>query len=108
MPAISAHQYDDAQSVLDTIGRQLTIADEQLIEITKTFVDEFHLGLNSYGKDMAMMCVLSCIYTQPGSQVRSRPTFVTGVPNGTEKGYERLCESATSKRGVLMSYAGPS
>ncbi|KAJ2916479.1 hypothetical protein MD484_g3907, partial [Candolleomyces efflorescens] len=69
MPAISAHQSDDAQSVLDTIGRQLTITDEQLVEITKAFVDEFQLGLNNYGKDMAMI-----------------PTFVPGVPDGSEKG----------------------
>ena len=101
MPAISAHQYDDAQSVLDTIGRQLTIADDQLIEITRAFVEEFQLGLNNYGKDMAMMCVFSSIYTLPESQAiplvqRSFLAFPTELRKGTST---LACTSATSNAG---------
>ncbi|KAJ3527276.1 hypothetical protein NMY22_g9850 [Coprinellus aureogranulatus] len=73
MPSISVHQYDNVKSVLDTIERQFTIADDTLVEITRRFLDEVKDGLDSYGKDMAMI-----------------PSFVTGVPDGTEKG--RVCE----------------
>lgn len=69
MPSISVQQYNDAQSVFDLIESQLTISDEAAVEITKGFLHEFEQGLSSYGKDMAMI-----------------PTFVTGVPDGTEKG----------------------
>jgi hexokinase len=94
MPAISAHQSDNAQSVLDTIGRQLTITDEHLVEITKAFVDEFQLGLNNYGKDMAMMCViLFDLYAPRVSSDPSSPTFVPGVPDGSEKGYEHTARA---------------
>ncbi|KAF6762898.1 hexokinase [Ephemerocybe angulata] len=69
MPSISALQFADAQSVLDNIERQFTISDDTLVEIAKGFLVEFEEGLNNYGKDMAMI-----------------PTFVTGVPDGTEQG----------------------
>lgn len=58
MPALSVHQYDSVKSVLDTIERQFTIADDALVDITRRFLTEVKDGLNSYGKDMAMMCVL--------------------------------------------------
>lgn len=44
--------------------------DEKLIDIVKHFRKEMEEGLANYGKDMAMI-----------------PTFVTGVPNGTEEGW---------------------
>ena len=87
MPSLPVHQYSDAQSVLDAIERQFTITDENLIEITKGFIDEFELGLNNYGKDMAMMRVF--FPRQYPLKVLTEfysPTFVTGVPDGTEKG----------------------
>lgn len=43
--------------------------DEKLIDIVKHFRKEMEEGLADYGKDMAMI-----------------PTFVTGVPDGTEEG----------------------
>ena len=58
MPSLSVHQYDDVKSVFDTLRSQFTIDDDQLVEITKRFLDEFKEGLEGYGKDMAMMCVL--------------------------------------------------
>lgn len=44
--------------------------DEKLIDIVKHFRKEMEEGLADYGKDMAMI-----------------PTFVTGVPDGTEEGW---------------------
>lgn len=43
--------------------------EKKLHQITAQFVTDFGVGLNKYGEGMAMV-----------------PTFVTGVPNGTEKG----------------------
>lgn len=43
--------------------------DVKLVDIVKHFRKEMEEGLANYGKDMAMI-----------------PTFVTGVPDGTEEG----------------------
>lgn len=43
--------------------------DAKLVDIVKHFRKEMEEGLANYGKDMAMI-----------------PTFVTGVPDGTEEG----------------------
>ncbi|KAF8204848.1 hexokinase [Pholiota molesta] len=66
---MSALQYDSPQAVFDLIDRQLTLDDSALVELTKAFLAEFKLGLEKYGQPMAMI-----------------PTFVTGVPDGTETG----------------------
>lgn len=60
---------DATRSHLDSIQRQFDLTDARLLEITRQFVDDFALGLSEYNKPMAMI-----------------PTFVTGVPDGTEKG----------------------
>ncbi|KAH6915274.1 hexokinase [Coprinopsis sp. MPI-PUGE-AT-0042] len=69
MPPISVYHHEDTQGILDSIDRQLTISDEQLSTIAKGFVQEMEEGLNAYGKPMAMI-----------------PSFVAGVPDGTETG----------------------
>ncbi|KAJ7590710.1 hypothetical protein C8J56DRAFT_1003388 [Mycena floridula] len=61
--------FSSPQSVLDSIDQQFRIAPATLVELTKTFLAEFNVGLGSYGHPMAMI-----------------PTFVTGVPDGTEMG----------------------
>ncbi|KAF9224332.1 hexokinase [Gyrodon lividus] len=57
------------QDVLKTIHDQFTIPDDTLLNITKTFLREVADGLASYGHPMAMI-----------------PTFVKGVPDGSETG----------------------
>ncbi|KAJ7283432.1 hypothetical protein C8J57DRAFT_1054460 [Mycena rebaudengoi] len=71
MAAVSAHftQGPDAQSILDDIDRQFQMSPEALVQLTGAFLDEFKIGLGGYGSPMAMI-----------------PTFVTGVPDGTETG----------------------
>ncbi|KAF9452017.1 hexokinase [Macrolepiota fuliginosa MF-IS2] len=69
MASLAAHSYSSAQELYDTIDAQFQLSNAQLVDLTKTFLDEFKQGLEGYGHAMAMI-----------------PTFVTGVPNGTEKG----------------------
>ncbi|KAL0949823.1 hypothetical protein HGRIS_009859 [Hohenbuehelia grisea] len=69
MASTSALFSHDAQRVFDDIDRHFQLSPETLTELTKTFLDEFRLGLGNYGHAMAMI-----------------PTFVTGVPDGTETG----------------------
>jgi hexokinase len=45
------------------------LKDDKLQAIMKQFQKEMHEGLEDYGKDMAMV-----------------PSFVTGVPDGSEEG----------------------
>lgn len=45
------------------------LQDDKLQAITKQFQKEMHEGLENYGKDVAMV-----------------PSFVTGVPDGSEEG----------------------
>ncbi|KAK2466384.1 hypothetical protein APHAL10511_002026 [Amanita phalloides] len=60
---------DNGQHVLDDIDRQFRPSINTLVELTEEFLAEFKLGLENYNQPMAMI-----------------PTFVTSVPNGTEKG----------------------
>ncbi|KAF9008852.1 hypothetical protein BDQ17DRAFT_1388567 [Cyathus striatus] len=69
MPNIPVFHHHDQQSVFDLIDHQFQLPRDVLVDLTKAFLDEFKLGLESYGHDMAMI-----------------PTFVTGVPDGTETG----------------------
>ncbi|KAF8897142.1 hexokinase [Infundibulicybe gibba] len=69
MASTSALYSQDEQRVLDDIHRRFQLDSESLVGLTKAFVDEFRIGLQSYGQPMAMI-----------------PTFVTGVPDGTETG----------------------
>lgn len=52
-----------------TLEKYFILSDDKLKEITQRFRTEFEEGLADYGKDMAMV-----------------PSFVTGVPDGSEEG----------------------
>ncbi|KAI9456980.1 hexokinase-domain-containing protein [Lactarius psammicola] len=60
---------DKISSLLADIEQQFTLDGDALISITSHFHKLFNLGLSEYGHPMAMI-----------------PTFVTGVPDGTETG----------------------
>lgn len=53
----------------DTFEPYFVLSSKKLHEIVDRFQYEFDGGLKEYGKDMAMV-----------------PSFVTGVPDGTEEG----------------------
>ncbi|KAJ6538972.1 hypothetical protein B0H19DRAFT_960128 [Mycena capillaripes] len=71
MPSISAHSAkgSDVQYIFDDIHRQFQLSPETMVELTGAFLNEFKVGLGEYNHPMAMI-----------------PTFVTGVPDGTETG----------------------
>ncbi|OCH95887.1 hexokinase [Obba rivulosa] len=60
---------DRARRIFDDIEEQFRLDRDALIKITEQFLTDFRLGLSEYNQAMAMI-----------------PTFVTGVPNGTETG----------------------
>ena len=55
MASTAAFLYRSAQEVYEHIDARFQLTNEQLVELTKTFLHEFKLGLESYGHDMAMM-----------------------------------------------------
>jgi hexokinase len=57
------------EDILESLYNQFTIDDQCLFKITQTFLSEISDGLSSYGRPMAMI-----------------PTFVKGVPDGSETG----------------------
>ncbi|KAG2119119.1 uncharacterized protein F5147DRAFT_668293 [Suillus discolor] len=57
------------EDILQSLYNQFTIDDQRLFKITQTFLSEISDGLSSYGRPMAMI-----------------PTFVNGVPDGSETG----------------------
>ncbi|KAH9950056.1 hexokinase [Amylocystis lapponica] len=67
--ALYGSSSDTARKVFDDIEDQFRLDQDALIKITQQFLEDFRLGLGEYGHPMAMI-----------------PTFVTGVPNGTEVG----------------------
>ncbi|KAF8211515.1 hexokinase [Mycena galopus ATCC 62051] len=71
MASISAHfaKPTDAQFILDEIHRQFQFSPDAMTALTGQFLEEFKVGLGNYNHPMAMI-----------------PTFVTGVPDGTETG----------------------
>ncbi|KAI0314206.1 hexokinase-domain-containing protein [Amylostereum chailletii] len=60
---------EGVKAILDDIEEQFQLGEEALKTITSQFLADFNLGLSEYGQAMAMI-----------------PTFVTGVPDGTETG----------------------
>lgn len=62
MAPISTPQYSNTQGVVDQIERQFTLSPETLIDLTKAFLNEFELGLGSYGQPMAMMYATFLLY----------------------------------------------
>jgi len=91
MPVTSAilnSRTDKISSVLADIEQQFNLDGDALISITSHFHKLFNIGLSEYGHPMAMMYVsippvrISCFpFT-----LNLSPTFVTGVPDGTETG----------------------
>ncbi|KAJ3723422.1 hypothetical protein C8R42DRAFT_606411 [Lentinula raphanica] len=71
MASTSAYSYlhKSPQDVLNDIDFQLTLEPALLTNLTKAFLEEINVGLGRYGEDMAMV-----------------PSFVTGVPDGSETG----------------------
>ncbi|KAJ3554795.1 hypothetical protein NM688_g2922 [Phlebia brevispora] len=72
MAPISALAHSDPphdRQIFDDIDAQFQLDDSKLFKITTQFLEDFRLGLNEYNHAMAMI-----------------PTFVTGVPNGSETG----------------------
>ncbi len=55
MANISAHQYDSPKAVFDLIDHQFSLDETTLVDLTKAFLAEFKVGLDNYGKPMAMM-----------------------------------------------------
>ncbi|KZT74519.1 hexokinase [Daedalea quercina L-15889] len=66
---LSAASVEAERKILDDIEEQFHLDEDALIEITKQFLEDFRTGLAEYNHPMAMI-----------------PTFVTGVPDGTETG----------------------
>jgi hexokinase len=69
MASISALSSSDPQHIIEQINAQFQLDNEMMISITTAFLDEYARGLSAYGHPMAMI-----------------PTFVTGVPDGSETG----------------------
>lgn len=69
IPALYNAHPDKISSLLADIEQQFTLDGDVLISITSHFHKLFNLGLSEYNHPMAMI-----------------PTFVTGVPDGTETG----------------------
>jgi hexokinase len=57
MASTSAFAYSSAKDLYEHIDAQFQLSDNQLVELTKTFLHEFKLGLEGYGRAMAMMYV---------------------------------------------------
>ncbi|KAG5644937.1 hypothetical protein DXG03_007402 [Asterophora parasitica] len=69
MPPVQALSAQDPQRIFDEIDRDFQLNPELLVDLTQAFLHEIGRGLGAYGHPMAMI-----------------PTFVTGVPDGTETG----------------------
>ncbi|KIK65672.1 hypothetical protein GYMLUDRAFT_39175 [Collybiopsis luxurians FD-317 M1] len=69
MASTSSYFHQNPQKVLDDIDYQLTLEPPLLKQLTRAFLQEFEIGLGKYNEAMAMV-----------------PTFVTGVPDGSETG----------------------
>jgi len=67
--ALLASTTETEKLILDAIEQQFQLSDNALLKITKQFLDDFRVGLGEYNHPMAMI-----------------PTYVTGVPNGSETG----------------------
>jgi len=69
LATVSGASAQAARKIFDDIESQFQLNQDALIKITEQFLEDFRLGLSEYNHPMAMI-----------------PTFVTGVPDGTETG----------------------
>ncbi|KAJ3872449.1 hypothetical protein F5051DRAFT_339339 [Lentinula edodes] len=65
----SLYLHPTPQSILTSLDAQFTLPPALLTDLTHAFLREINLGLKAYGEDMAMV-----------------PSFITGVPDGSETG----------------------
>ncbi|GAW01757.1 hypothetical protein LENED_003368 [Lentinula edodes] len=65
----SLYLHPTPQSILTSLDVQFTLPPALLTDLTHAFLREINLGLKGYGEDMAMV-----------------PSFITGVPDGSETG----------------------
>ncbi|KAJ3915987.1 hypothetical protein F5877DRAFT_47495 [Lentinula edodes] len=65
----SLYLHPTPQSILASLDAQFTLPPALLTDLTHAFLREINLGLKGYGEDMAMV-----------------PSFITGVPDGSETG----------------------
>ena len=87
MPIITAIYNAHLNTVLADIEKQFSLDQDTLISITSHFHKLFNLGLTEYGHSMAMMYASSRSPAPCASLTANlSPTFVTGVPDGTETG----------------------
>lgn len=82
----SGSSKDSATRVFDDIEATFHLDNDALHTITKQFLEDFRLGLSEYNHPMAMMYVFARIEYTIMSLCACSPTFVTGVPNGSETG----------------------
>ncbi|TFY59827.1 hypothetical protein EVJ58_g5534 [Rhodofomes roseus] len=88
LAALSGVSVEAERKILDDIEDQFRLEEDALIEITKQFLEDFRAGLGEYNHPMAMI-----------------PTFVTGVPDGTETGNESVgTHFASSESGTLTGF----
>lgn len=87
MASISALTYKDSQSIFDDIDRDFRLQRETLMDLTKTFLNEFKAGLESYNQPMAMMYAAFIFYIDASSHslvdLRSSQVFPTVQKRGT-------------------------
>lgn len=69
MATLSNFQHENPQAVFDLLERHLSLKGDSLVSLTQKFLDEFKTGLANYSQPMGMI-----------------PSFVQGVPDGTETG----------------------
>lgn len=55
MASTTAFSHHSPQAVYEQINAQFQLSNAQLVDLTRTFLQEFKLGLENYGHDMAMM-----------------------------------------------------
>ena len=84
-PSTSALFSQDSYSLLEHIDKQFYLDPDALINLANAFLQEARLGLANYGRPMAMMFVLLSSFSCTSLTILS-PSFVTGVPDGTETG----------------------
>lgn len=58
MASLPSFQYESPQAVFDLLSRQFSLDENVLVELTRTFLEEFKTGLGNYNQPMAMMWVL--------------------------------------------------
>jgi hypothetical protein len=86
MASTAVFSHHSPQEIYEHINTQFQLSNAQLLDLAKTFLHEFKLGLESYGHDMAMMyaTLTPPIYiSKIGIDLLSSLVFPTGRRKGT-------------------------